>query len=264
MGRPPGGGPGGTDLRTAFLRPRTTGPPVRCSSCLLRCPWGKPRSPDGRAPPLWAHPRRRIRCARSWRSAVALGPPERALPHPEWGSRIHRDNQLILVITVVEAGDRAPSRCSAPRIGMLANCGWSAFSCCRHVDISTAVHRRRRPSTRCPLRLPWLSPAIPRPPPAGIVRTVGQRPRNGRKPRSGAVWMAMQRIAPGPAPERDRSAAVTSSDPAATRSPQAVHIPGDNFSMCRPRSPSEGAWSPACVPRSAVPAAVHGCGQTPG
>ncbi len=41
---------------------------------------------------------------------------------------------------------------------LLADCGRSASPCCRHVDISTVVHRRRRPSTICPRLPPGLSP----------------------------------------------------------------------------------------------------------
>ena len=45
-----------------------------------------------------------------------------------------------------------------PRMPLLADCGRSASSCCRHVDISTVVHRGHRPSTTCPLSTPWSVP----------------------------------------------------------------------------------------------------------
>jgi hypothetical protein len=44
------------------------------------------------------------------------------------------------------------------RIALLADCGWSASACCRHVDKTTVVHCGRRPSTPCPLPLPAPSP----------------------------------------------------------------------------------------------------------
>src|SRR4051812_43133634 len=41
---------------------------------------------------------------------------------------------------------------------LLARCGRSASSCCRHVDNSTAVHSDRRSSTSTPLVAPCSSP----------------------------------------------------------------------------------------------------------
>jgi hypothetical protein len=80
--------------------------PVRCSSCLLGSLWGKPPSLDELSHPL-----------RAAGSGLPARLPERSpaqRPHPEWGSRILRDNSLILVITGVEAGDGASLGCSGP------------------------------------------------------------------------------------------------------------------------------------------------------
>jgi hypothetical protein len=41
---------------------------------------------------------------------------------------------------------------------LLADCGRSPSSCCRHVDISTVVHRHHQPSTICPRLPPCPSP----------------------------------------------------------------------------------------------------------
>ena len=117
---------------------------------------------------------------------MPAGPPEPQLPHPECGSRIHRDNYLILVITGVEAGDRAPLRCSAAEWTCWPAVGRQPVSCCRHVDDSTVVHKRRRPSTVRPRLTPRPSPAdaqvgrAGRDDTAALSRVPGQRPRSER------------------------------------------------------------------------------------
>ena len=63
-------------------------------------------------------------------------------------------------------------------------------------------------------------------------------------------------------PEVRRS--VTCRDLVATRSPQPVHIPGDNFSTSRPRSPIAYPVLPASTRGSPLSTSVHGCGQPSG
>jgi hypothetical protein len=121
-----------------------------------------------------------------------------------------------------------------PRIDLLADCGWSASSCCRHVDISTVVHRRLAVSTPCPLCLPAGSPGRAQGP---------QVTARGNRARSAGAAASLQVSGPSgpPTPMRCTTRArapMTGRDPTGTRSPQPVHIPGDNFSMCRRRSPA--------------------------
>src|SRR4051812_34705332 len=58
------------------------------------------------------------------------------LPHPDWGSRILRDNSFILVITGVEPGDRGPFRRSARsrHVGALWAAGARPVSTRGHLD----------------------------------------------------------------------------------------------------------------------------------
>jgi hypothetical protein len=122
-------------------------------------------------------------------------------------------------------------------MGLLAGCGRSAAGLCRHVDISTVVHRGRSPSTCCPLDLPARSP--PRAPTATDDRgdaTVrwGRMPGRARIPAGqthmeGSAAAAGMPVAPGRWRRTGRRGEM-----ATTRSPQPVHISGDNSSTCRP------------------------------
>ena len=175
---------------------------------------------------------------------VLIGPLAAQDPQPYWGSRNLRDNSLILVITGVEAGDGGPSRRSAGDRACAPDVGgqprpvvdtWTSRRLC------TVVPCRPRP-------VPCLPPArpqfVPRPAAPGVrtatsqVNVVPERgvPRRSRSPT--CRWPAD----------------MTSCDLAHTRSPQPVHIPGDNSSTCRlrghHRSPISGrprgsAWSTA-------------------
>src|SRR6476620_10269669 len=87
----------------------------------------------------------------SWRHLGA------ELPHPECGSRIHRDNSLILVITGVEAGERAPS----PRSGAESPC-WPIVGGQRLPVVDTWTNRRLCTGVAVsPPRVPCLSPHRP-------------------------------------------------------------------------------------------------------
>jgi hypothetical protein len=86
------------------------------------------------------------------------------LPHPECGSRNHRYNYFILVITRVEAGDRAPFRCSGAEWGCWPAVGWGT---CPVVDMWTT----RPPCTSIvgrPRSVPAPPPACPQSMPRSI------------------------------------------------------------------------------------------------
>ena len=103
--------------------------------------------------------------------------PQRPRPHPECGSRTPWEKYFIFVITGVEAGDRTPSCCSGARMALLARCGLVTVVLCRHVDNSTAVHRRRA------CLHPW-SPLYPQARPQSGVDTGGASDR----PPVGDLW----------------------------------------------------------------------------
>ena len=109
--------------------------------------------------------------------------------------------------------------------GLLARCGWSAFACCRHVDNSTAVHSDRRSSTSTPLVAPRSSPC--RVHDGGPGRRVRARRRTEQRESPGQRRNRLRR------PARRRATCVVP-DRYRDGSPQPVHIPGDNFSTCRP------------------------------
>jgi hypothetical protein len=168
------------------------------------------------------------------------------VPHPECGSRTSSDKSLILVITRVEAGDRACLRWWRPRWPCWPTVGGHRRGC---VDTWT-TRRLCTDGGRSPLALPWLPPVHPQASPwtgrglrgiaaterVGVARDAGSGPHRPRSaPCAGSVYRRCVRSRGGAA----RSGAVTPRHPPGTRSPQAVHIPGDNFSTCRSRSPSE-------------------------
>jgi hypothetical protein len=129
-------------------------------------------------------------------------------------------------------------------MGLLGTCGVPASSCCRHVDISTAVHRAGVPSTSGPLPAHGPSPA---PVDAGRARRVlaGRFPEVVRHPRrSAAVSTTSRHCRRRPGDDASSEQAVTRCTPVR---PQTVHILGDNSSTSRPgtgRSPLRTA-SPA-------------------
>jgi hypothetical protein len=129
-------------------------------------------------------------------------------------------------------------------MGLLGTCGVPASSCCRHVDISTAVHRAGVPSTSGPLPAHGPSPA---PVDAGRARRTlaGRFPDVVRHPRrSAAVSTTSRHCRRRPGDDASSEQAVTRCTPVR---PQTVHILGDNSSTSRPgtgRSPLRTA-SPA-------------------
>jgi len=121
--------------------------------------------------------------------------------------------------------------------GLLAGCGWSALRCCRHVDVSTVVHRATVPSTHCPLATPAPSPGCPE---IGGATILPCR-RDRRQRRSWAVWRARggsRRAERGVLDAGDRRPGIRADT---GRSPQPVHIPGDNLPRSRRGSPCETA-----------------------
>ncbi len=104
--------------------------------------------------------------------------------------------------------------------------------------------------------------------PRGRTRRMG--PSDSRDGR-GAVYLQVTTMSRGSAPmsggrpcRSGDGRSVTRGEPAATRSPQPVHIPGDNFSTSRPWSPTACRQLPPSTRASPVSTSVHGCGQPPG
>jgi hypothetical protein len=162
-------------------------------------------------------------------------------PHPECGSRNSRDNSLILVITRVEAGDRARP-CRSARNGAVGRL-WVVSG----VLLSTRGHLDGCAPGRRAVHL--LSPGYPRPVPRSCP---GPWPGGAPGPWFGGsahvrrvYTLAGGPGGPGAVGRRNGTgpAQVTSGQLTHARSPQAVHIPGDNFSTCRPWSPFESAPS---------------------
>jgi hypothetical protein len=206
--------------------------PARCSCCLLRAPLGKPRPPlscSGTSEPPWAQ-----------------------RPHPECGSRILRDNSLILVITGVEAGDRTPSCCSGPESACWFIVGGQRFPV---VDTWT----RRRLCTGVAVSPPPV-PAVSRGCPQDSCRGRNGDGDDGRRDGQRDREVAGQDGNTGPCGRQGKDAAVTSSEPAGTRSPQPVHIPGDNFSTSRRWSLVTCEASPRRVGPPALSTRPQRCG----
>ena len=163
-----------------------------------------------------------------------LGGPEPARaadPHPDWGSRILRDNSLILVITGVEAGDRSPSRRSVPDRAC-----WPAVGSERLPVVDTWTTRRL--CTGSPSR----PPSLPCAPTAGTqvlwVATGHDRCLGRRSGGLSGVRAGQWRNRCPTAYRRRRECNSPSTSRAVTRQapvrPQSVHIPGDNSSTSRP------------------------------
>jgi hypothetical protein len=195
--------------------------------------------------------------------------PER-VPHPECGSRKYWDKYLILVITRVEAGDRGPFR----RWRLRWPC-WPAVGGQRTIRVDTWTTRRLYTDGGVsPLPLPPLPPVHPHP--AGRVRRglrgigrpeivdVAPETRSGAYPRrsAGCGELQRRRVVRRPGRAAD-GGAVTSCHPVGTRSPQAVHIPGDNFSTCRSRSRSVRRPSPSRTGAGSRQPPDTTCGQSP-
>jgi hypothetical protein len=187
-------------------------------------------------------------------------------PQPYWGWRILRDNSLILVITGVEAGDRAPSHRSAGDRACASAVGGQ-----RRPVVDTWTSRRL---CTVVVRRPRFVPCLPPPRPQFVPRPV--------LPCRGDGVAAGQRgagtVSTGAAPAAitvHGEVDMTPCDPAHTRSPQPVHIPGDNSSTSRPArnhrspisrrpcgpapstAPSPPVDKPPCRPRDA-PARASG------
>jgi len=177
-------------------------------------------------------------------------------PHPECGSRISEitpsssSSQVWkLGIEALRAGqppDRPVGRLWAVTVVLLSTRG--------HLDGCSPSPRGVHPlSPVSPGRIPRSCPG------AG---TVGRR-----HAAESAMRRHTRRSRRCPEPEdagagRPPAAGpVTGGDPAGTRSPQPVHIPGDNFSMCRRRSPAGHRQLPPSTRASRVSTSVHGCGQ---
>ena len=124
------------------------------------------------------------------------------------------------------SGPFAQVRCPP---GLLARCGWSASFCCRHVDNSTAVHSDRRSSTSTPLVAPCSSPChVHGGRPLDLV--VRERIDSFRRKARSVTCAPVFRSSPSCRDIRRAGIADRHRD----GSPQPVHIPGDNFSTCRP------------------------------
>ena len=166
-------------------------------------------------------------------------------PHPECGSRIHRINNSSSSSHVWKLGTKPLSAAQAPGdpVGRLWVVSVRPVSTRGHLDGCAPVTR--------PVHS--LSPASPCSVPRSRARR--RRGRDGDPPRSGRSRPPRGRstrgtgVGAGQRRARHRSVArwqvglagsapgaMTAGEPAHTRSPQPVHIPGDNFSMCRPRS----------------------------
>jgi hypothetical protein len=152
------------------------------------------------------------------------------LPQPYWGSRILRDNSLILVITGVEAGDRTPPRRSAADRACAPDVGGQ-----RRPVVDTWTSRRLcTGDVRRPRSVPAAPPARPQsvPRPADCRGRDGVRAgRRGAGTRSAGLRRTVRTPRGGPE--------MTGCDLAHTRSPQPVHIPGDNSSTSRLRRVGE-------------------------
>ena len=167
-------------------------------------------------------------------------------PHPECGSRIHRINNSSSSSHVWKLGTKPLSAAQAPGdpVGRLWVVSVRPVSTRGHLDGCAPVTR--------PVHS--LSPASP----CSVPRSRARRRRGrGRRPateaadpgdraadpRDGPASVQVSAVRGIAASRGGRSAsrgslpgAMTAGEPAHTRSPQPVHIPGDNFSMCRPRS----------------------------
>ncbi|TQN40716.1 hypothetical protein FHU33_0065 [Blastococcus colisei] len=241
--------------------------PVRCSSCLLRSPRGKPRSLDEllrlfrrRLPTPICCPPVRVSCLAS---CLGQGSGLRSgteLPHPECGSRISEitpssssSHVWKLGIEAVRAGQvptTAVGRLWAVTVDLLSTRG--------HLDgcspSSVGVHPLS-PVSPC-----W----IPRSCPARRRRRSVLRDRDrgmfaipaGQGGIQGRIGVGGSTVG--------RRASVTSGDPSGTRSPQPVHIPGDNFSTSRRGSPTGHRQLPPRTRAPGVSTSFHGCGQPSG
>ena len=185
--------------------------PMRAHRACCSASWGNPI-------PRWAAAAHR--CGSS-----ALGAQR---PHPECGSRILRDNSLILVITGVEAGERAPSRRSAGEWPC-----WPVVGGQRLPVVDTWTDRRLCTVTVAgPRPVPCPPPARPQSVPSRSRASSRDRPASS--PSLGVpAGQGVVRQGTGRADAEGDEVAVPGP---AGRSPQPVHIPGDNFSIRRPRS----------------------------
>ena len=217
---------------------------MRCSSCLLRSPEGKPCPSLSALLPL---------------EALEQRPSSAASPPRVWFKNL-RDNSLIFVITGVEAGDRAPSCCSGPEWAC-----WPIVGGDRLPVVDTWTSRRLfTVAAARPPSVPCLSRADPQAVPRR--RTPEYRDRHGgaaRWPHSRRSGASARGWGAAPVTGGD-GGPVTSRDPAGTGSPQPVHIPGDNFSTSRWWLPAGDRFPPPPIRASPGSTSVHGCGQTPG
>ena len=192
---------------------RSLGTPVRCSSCLLRSPrrCGAHRAccrlPEGTPVPRGS----------SGAADRCRSPGNRSFP-------TQSVVQGFIEITTSSSSSHVwklgigPLRAAQRPNGPVGRCGWSASSCCRHVDNSTAVHRGRRPSTPCPLSRPRSVPRrVPRSVAAGRRRCRGLG-RDGRAAiRAGQRAVTAGRRSKRAAIRAPAAGQVTGRDPASTR-----------------------------------------------
>ena len=209
---------------------------MRCSSCLLRSPWGKPRSPDRRSTSLWALARRLLLQLRLSARKPGRRPPGQGFPTQNVVQGFLDITPSSSSSQVWKLGNRPLRAGQRPNGAVGPLWGASAFL------LSTRGHLDDCAPTRPAVHL--LSPVSPVPVPSQSPVAVAGGGRRRAGVREGGA--NVQVSAPGRRSDRTRRqdgcgtrsvAPVTSSDPAGTRSPQAVHIPGDNFSTSRPWSP---------------------------
>ena len=129
--------------------------------------------------------------------------------------------------------------------------------------VSVLLLSTRGQNDRCAPGSPSLHPVSPASPRAVPSPCPGRRTRDAARRRADQACTGKPLVSPGmtgstrTATERG---VVTAGEPAHTRSPQPVHIPGDNFSMSRPWSPAERAPSLPDVRGSALSTHPHRCG----
>ena len=133
----------------------------------------------------------------------------------------------------MEAGDRAPRRRSATEWACWPDVGGQRLPV---VDTWTS-RRLCTASSRCPRPLPWLPPFRPQVGGSDSTEDDAQGSQAPERRWSRRDATALRRRPSAGRRGGTKPAHMTSRHPLDTRSPQAVHIPGDNFSTSRRRSP---------------------------